>query len=127
MHVRYWAAAAAILSAVTALVAGHFLRSGEWAFATRIVLSLAPVLPMSVYCVLAVRIIRTFDELQARIHLEGALFGLLGTALLTMASGLLVRGGVIPPFTLASAWPWLWIAAFLLWGIGTVTAAARYR
>lgn len=127
MNVRYQAAFWAIASAVIAVVCGQLLRRHEWSYEARLVLSLAPVLPMGIYCLLAIRVIRGLDELETRVHLEGALFGLLGTALLTMAAGLLSRGGLIPPLTLGFAWPWLWTAAFLFWGLGTVIAAARYR
>lgn len=93
----------------------------------RLALSLAPVVPMARYCTLAVQIIRQFDELESRIHLEGALYGLLSTAIVTMAGGLLMRGGVIPHASLAEAWPWIWISAFLMWGLGSLVAGLRYR
>jgi hypothetical protein len=82
---------------------------------------------MAWYCRLALRIIRQLDELQARVQLEGAVYGLLGTALLTMTAGLLMKGGVLPPLSLAQAWPWLWISAFLLWAAGAGFAGGRYR
>ena len=93
----------------------------------RVLLSLVPVLPMVWYCVLALRLIRLMDELEARIQLEGAVYGLLGTALLTMTAGLLMKGGVVPAVTLAQGWPWLWIATFLLWAAGSRLAGQRYR
>jgi hypothetical protein len=79
------------------------------------------------YCGLSVRLLRELDELQSRIQLEGAVYGLLGTALLTMTLGLLVKGEVIPPFDLAQAWPWLWMSAFLLWAGGSAVARKRYQ
>ena len=127
INIRYRAAFWAISSALIALACGFLLRNYTWGFGMRVALSLAPVLPMGIYSVLAIRVIRGLDELQARIYLEGALYGLFGSALLTMTAGLLMRSGVIPPVTLAGAWPWLWTAAFLLWGAGTFAAASRYR
>lgn len=127
LGVRYRAAGWALVAAFVALGSGHLLRSHSWGVGMRLVLSLAPVLPMARYCVLAVRIIRGFDELESRIHLEGALSGLLGTAILTMSGGLLMKGDVIPSSTLAEAWPWLWITAFLMWGLGSFLAGRRYR
>lgn len=93
----------------------------------RLVLSLAPALAMARFCMLAVRIIRDFDELESRIQLEGALYGLLSTAIITMSGGLLMKAGVIASASLADVWPWLWIAAFLTWGLGSIVAGHRYR
>lgn len=127
MNVRYQAAIWAVVAALVALAAGHLLRNYQWGMGMRLVLSLAPVLPMARYCVLAVRIIRQFDELESRIQLEGALYGLLSTAILTMSGGLLMRGGVIPHASLAQAWPWIWMTAFLMWALGSLIAGRRYR
>ena len=127
VHTRHQAAIWAIASAILAVGAGVLLRSREWSTAVRVVLSLGPVLPMAWYCVLALRVIRELDKLEARIQLEGGLYGLLGTALLTMAVGLLMKGGVVPPVTLAQGWPWLWISTFLLWATGSALAGRRYR
>jgi len=93
----------------------------------RLLLSVGPVLPMVWYCVLALRVIRQLDELETRIQLEGAAYGLLGTALLTMTAGLLMKGGVLPAVTLAQGWPWLWMSTFLLWAAGSGLAGRRYR
>ena len=82
---------------------------------------------MAWYCWLALRVLRQLDELEVRIQLEGAVYGLLGTALLTMTAGLLMRGGVVPALSLEQAWPWLWISAFLLWAAGSRVAGRRYR
>ncbi len=127
LNVRYRAALWAIVAALIALGCGYLLRHGQWGVGMRLALSLAPVVPMARYCTLAVQIIRQFDELESRIHLEGALYGLLSTAIVTMAGGLLMRGGVIPHASLAEAWPWIWISAFLMWGLGSLVAGLRYR
>lgn len=127
MHLRSRAASAAIAAGIVAVVCRALLRSFSLGIGVRVALSLVPVLVMVLFCVLAVRVIRGFDELETRIHLEGALYGLLGTALLTMAAGLLSKEGLLPAVTLATAWPWLWTSAFLLWGAGTIVAGARYR
>lgn len=127
MHLRYRAASWAIGSAVMAVACRAVLRNYTLSYGPRVVLSLVPVAAMSVFCVLAVKIVRGLDEMETRIHLEGALYGLLGTALLTMSTGLLSKEGIFPPVTMAVAWPWLWTVAFLLWGAGTFIAGARYR
>lgn len=127
LNVRYRAAIWALVAAGVALSCGYLMRNYQWSLGMRLVLSLAPVLPMARYCVLAVRIIRQFDELESRIQLEGALYGLLSTAIVTMSGGLLMKGGVIPHASLAQAWPWLWITAFLTWGLGSIVAGSRYR
>lgn len=127
MHVRFQAAmvaiGAALLQVASRLVLAHY-RPG---LPLRLLLTLLPVAGMGVFCVLAVRIVRSFDELETRIHLEGSLFAMLGTSLATMAAGVLSREGLLPAFSLSGAWPWLWSLAFLLWGAGCVLAGARYR
>jgi hypothetical protein len=121
------AAAWAIGSGLLAVAAGLVLRSYQLPAPLRVLISLAPVVPMTVYCALSLRLIRELDELQARIQLEGAVYGLLGTALLTMSAGLLVKGNVLPAFDLSQAWPWLWMSAFLLWAAGAAVARRRYE
>lgn len=127
MSTRQQAATWAITSAILAVGCGVLLRSFDWGGPMRVLISLVPVAPMVWYCVLAVRLIRQMDELEARIQLEGAVFGLLGTAILTMTAGLLMKGEVIPTVTLEQGWPWLWMAAFLLWAAGSRLAGRRYR
>lgn len=124
---RRQAALWAVISAILAVGSAALLRSSQWSPAVRWLLSAGPVVPMVWYCRLAVRVIRQLDELEAKIQLEGAVYGLLGTALLIMTAGLLMKGGVVPPLSLAQAWPWLWIAAFSFWGAGSCLAGRRYR
>jgi hypothetical protein len=127
LSIRHQAALWAIISAILAVGCGALLRSNQWSPAVRWLLSVGPVLPMAWYCWLALRVLRQLDELEVRIQLEGAVYGLLGTALLTMTAGLLMKGGVVPALTLGQAWPWLWISAFLLWAAGSRIAGRRYR
>lgn len=127
VHVRYRAALAAITAALLQVGSRAVLQHNTFSPGLRGVLTLVPVAVMGLFCVFAVQIVRSFDELETRIHLEGALYSLLGTALATMGAGVLSREGLLPALTLGLAWPWLWILAFLLWGIGCVVAGARYR
>lgn len=127
MHVRYQAATVAIGAALLQVVSRLVLERYRPGLPLRVFLTLLPVATMGVFCVLAVRIVRSFDELETRIHLEGSLFALLGTSLATMAAGVLSREGLLPALSLGAAWPWLWSLAFLLWGVGCVVAGARYR
>lgn len=127
LSTRNQAAFWAIGSGILAVVSGVLLQAFHWNGPMRVLLCLIPVLPMIWHCVLAVRLIRLMDELQARIQLEGAVYGLLGTAVFTMAAGLLMKGQVIPSVTLAQGWPWLWIATFLFWCAGSRLAGQRYR
>jgi hypothetical protein len=127
MPIRAQAALLAISSAVLAVACSALLRSGDWGVVPRIVLTVAPVLPMAWYCILMLRIIRTLDELELRIQLEGAVYALLGTAILIMATGLMIKGRLMPEFSLERGWPWLWISIFLLWSGGSQLAARRYR
>lgn len=127
MHVRYRAAVAAISAALLQVGSRVVLEHNTLGAGARAALSLLPVAVMGLFCVFAVQIVRSFDELETRIHLEGALYSLLGTALATMGAGVLSREGLLPALTLGVAWPWLWTLAFLLWGVGCVVAGARYR
>ncbi|MFN8653357.1 MAG: hypothetical protein U0133_15745 [Gemmatimonadales bacterium] len=127
MHVRYRAALAAVTAALLQVGSRIVLEHGAFGLGARVLLSLLPVAVMGLFCVFAVQIVRSFDELETRIHLEGALFSLLGTALATMGAGVLTREGLLPTLSLGLAWPWLWSLAFFLWGIGCLVAGARYR
>jgi hypothetical protein len=82
---------------------------------------------MARYDALTLRALRDMDKLEARIHLEGAMYGLLRSALLTMLAGPLARGGILPLLSLGQLWPWLWFAAFLCWAAGCGVAGRRYR
>ncbi len=124
---RRAAASWAIVSGLMAAVAGVVLHGQPLSAPIRLVLAVAPVAPMAWYCVLSLRALREMDELEARIQLEGAVYGLLGSALLIMAGGLLTTGGILPGYTLAQAWPWLWISAFTCWALGCGLAGRRYR
>lgn len=127
MHVRYRAALAAVSAALLQVGSRVVLEHRSFGPGPRAFLTLVPVAVMGIFCLFAVQIVRGFDELETRIHLEGALYSLLGTALATMGVGVLSREGLIPVLTLGLAWPWLWSLAFLLWGIGCLVAGARYR
>jgi hypothetical protein len=85
------------------------------------------MVPTARYGALTLRDLREMDELEARIHLEGAICGLLGSALLAMLAGLLTRGGIPPTCGLGQLRPWFWIAAFPCWAAGRGVAGRRYR
>jgi len=127
VRTRRQAAIWALISGGLAVAAGLILRAHTLGLWSRLLLAVAPVVPMVGYGVLTLRALREMDELEARIHLEGAIYGLLGSALLTMLAGLLTRGGILPTYSLGQLWPWLWIAAFLCWAAGCGVAGRRYR
>lgn len=126
-HRTGWQAAAwAILSGILAVIGKRLLRLdlAPWA---RTAVVIVPILPMLQYCRLLLRSIKEMDELQARIQLEGAIYGLLACAMSIMIGGLLTGNGVLPPVSLDDAWPFLWMIAFFGWGAGTLHAGRRYR
>ncbi len=121
-HAAAWALASGLVAAI-----GKYLLKLDLAPWARTAVVVLPILPMVQYCRLLLRSIRESDELQARIQLEGAIYGLLASAMSIMAGGLLTGGGVLPQVSLDDAWPYLWMIAFFGWGAGTLHAGRRYR
>lgn len=122
-----WAAAWAVVSGLLAVGAGMVLRAGPWPLGIRVGVSLAPVVPLTAYCILAIRGVHQLDELQTRIQLEGGLIGFFATIWGLVLLGLLAKAGVIPDWPLTQVWPWIWVAWGLLWAVGGLIAGRRYR
>jgi hypothetical protein len=122
-RVALWTATWGLLTAAS----GFPLWSGEWSTRMRILLSVVPVIPMGVPGFLAVRGIRCLDELEARVHFEGAMTGSVAVKLGVMLAGLLTTAGILPFWPLGRGWPWLRIGGSLCWIGQAWTAGRRYR
>jgi hypothetical protein len=118
-----WAIAAGILAAV-AIVVLHGPMGPRW---FRVVLSLAPSVPLGLYCFRALRGIHELDELQTRIQLEAGLLAFFATLWGLVVMGLLAAGGLLPDWPLTAVWPWLWLGWSVLWVGSGWLAGRRYR
>ncbi len=119
----WWAIASALLTIVVAVLN----RAGVIPPSLRAVAALAPVVIMVGFFVGMARYLRSIDEMQRLMHLEALLFQFAGTALLVMGFGALAKAGVVPNLPASEAMPYLWIVAFLLWGIGLALVRRRYQ
>ena len=85
-------------------------------------ISLAPMVPAVIMCMLAAKQIRAADELQARIQLEGLGFAFALTALATFSYGFLQTAGAP-----ALSWFFVWPFMALMWILGVQVAKRRYE
>ena len=113
------------LSAATALLCGWLLRNTEPNATMRVVLALAPVVPMIFYVLSVVRATRVMDELYQRIQLEAVTFAFVGSLIVSLTYGMLQKSGFF------RQWPWdwegIWTMMLGLWMLGYVLASRRYR
>ncbi|WP_169052668.1 hypothetical protein [Pseudooceanicola onchidii] len=85
-------------------------------------ISLAPMIPACILALSIVRATRRADEMQQRIQLEAVTMAFVGTALITFSYGFLENVG-FPRLSAFAIWPLMAV----LWMIGGVIAALRYR
>ncbi|WKB55608.1 hypothetical protein [Eleftheria terrae] len=90
--------------------------------ALRAGIALAPMVPGGLVCWVALRQLRRIDELQRRVQFEAMAFAFAGTALLTFGYGFLQMVG-FPSVPLLVVWP----VMGLLWMVGVLLSARRYR
>jgi hypothetical protein len=88
----------------------------------RIVVSLAPVVPVVFMVIAFLRYLNAMDELQQRIQLLAIGFAAGTTGLLTFSYGFLENIG-FPPISLL----WVFPVMILLWGIGLAFISRRYQ
>lgn len=81
-----------------------------------------PVLPALLYPTTVLRLFRNLDELQQKMQLESLAFAFTGTAVLTLAYGLMESAG-LPRMS----WSYIWPLMAVLWTIGLAVAHARYK
>jgi hypothetical protein len=117
-----WALASAVLTIVIALLR----RSGVIPASLQWIAALLPVLPMIGFFLGMGRWLRSIDELQRLIHLEALLFQFCATAIVVMGYGALAKVDAVPRISVEDALNYVWIAAFLLWGVGLVMVRRKY-
>ena len=88
----------------------------------RVLVALAPVIPMIFGLLAFVRFFSKMDELQRRIQLEAFAFAFGGTAIVSFTYGFLENAG-FP----ALSWIWVFPLMMALWGIGAGIASRRYQ
>jgi hypothetical protein len=119
----WWAGASAALS-----IAGAVLRSaGLIPPSLRWVVALIPVLPMLGFFFGMARYLRSIDEMQRLMHLEALFFQFGATAVLVMAYGALAKAQAVPSLSPADIASGVWIASFVLWGIGLLVVRRKYQ
>ena len=121
-RLMWWAIASAALAIAVALLrrAGAIPESLLWATA------LLPVVPMVGFFLGMGRWLRSIDELQRLIHLEALLIQFGSTAILVMGYAALAKVDAVPRLSLEDALSYVWIAAFLLWGVGLMVVRRKY-
>jgi hypothetical protein len=105
-----------LCSSIFLLKTGYF--EGTWAA----LVALLPTLPCIAACWAILRQFRRLDEQQLRVQLEAIGFAFTGTALLTFGYGFL-EGVGWRPLSMFAVWPLMAV----LWIIGGLIAARRYR
>jgi hypothetical protein len=84
--------------------------------------ALVPMIPLAFAGFEVIARVRAMDELQRRIHLEGMLFGVVGTSVVILSVGLLQWIAALPTFSVG----WLWVVLCAFYGLGTALAHRRY-
>lgn len=119
-HRLQLAAAAAVYTVAIywarALVENAIPGNGQMIFA---LIPLVPALFMVYY---ALETVRSSDELQRRVHLEGLAFGFVGAGISVVTVALLQTAG-FPDL----GWMWVWVVMTAFWVTGLLLAYRRYR
>ncbi|RJP46519.1 MAG: hypothetical protein C4583_18780 [Anaerolineaceae bacterium] len=90
--------------------------------AARVVVALAPVIPIGFMIFAFLKYLKGIDELQQRIQLQAIGFAAGTTSLLTFSYGFLENVG-FPPISLL----WVFPIMILLWGLGLAFISRRYQ
>jgi hypothetical protein len=88
---------------------------------TRVLLSLAPMLPAIFICGVIVKALRKMDEMQRKLQFEALAMAFAGTALITFGYGFL-EGAGLPRLSMFVVWP----VMAALWVVGVVLGRVRY-
>ena len=106
---------AIVLSASLSFLKAH--PHSSW----RILVTLAPVIPIAFCMITVIRGVRRMDEMQKQIQLEALVFAFCTTVLLSISYGFLENVG-FPRVN----WMWVGVGMIGLWGIGGAIARMRY-
>lgn len=97
----------------------HYAPLAVW---LRVLLAIAPMLPLFYVLTAVIRLVRRQDELQQRIQFEGVAFGFAVTITFCFTWFFLERFDVVPSIDL------IWVAAIGVWAwaLGKLIAKRRY-
>jgi hypothetical protein len=90
--------------------------------AARVVVALAPVIPIGFMIFAFLKYLKGIDELQQRIQLQAIGFAAVTTSLLTFSYGFLEGVGFLRVSLL-----WVFPVMILLWGLGLVFISRKYQ
>jgi hypothetical protein len=88
----------------------------------RYLFAVLPVIPSALAMWATIRFVRSLDEMQRRIHLDGMAFSFVGTCLISLTWGFLQDAGLPRADVI-----WVPLLLVLLWGIGLNMARRRYQ
>lgn len=91
--------------------------------AAHLAAAIVPLVPLFYALSQWFRSVRSMDELQRSIHMEGLLVSLLGTAAIVLAVGLLQMIAGVPSFTVF----WLWVPICGFYAAGVFLGQRRYE
>ena len=108
---------------VVILVDGFLLPKPARTDGVHVVGALIPMVPLLFAGYESFSAIRAMDELQRRIHLEGWMFSVIATSVVTLTVGLLQWMAAVPTVSLG----WVWPILCSFYGLGAALAQRRYR
>jgi hypothetical protein len=106
-------------------VALWFLKRPEMPAMVKAVMIILPVIPFAFFLFYYIGHVRSLDELQRRVHLEGLALAFPIAVLFLMTLGLIEKAGALSTKHWSYQEVWYYLPLFYL--IGTAIAARRYR
>lgn len=113
--------AAILIYALVLIISLSYLRANPDS-GLKVPVALVPMIPALFLPIVIVRYLRTLDEMQRKIQLEGLGFAFGGTAILTFGYGFLENVG-FPHLSFF----WVWMVMAMLWIVGALIARWRFR
>lgn len=104
------------------LIVSHVAAGGIESQAARILIALAPMMPVAFICAVVIRSIRHLDEMQRKFQFEALALSFAGTALITFGYGFL-EGAGFPKISMFAVWP----VMGTLWFLGVVIGRLRFK
>ena len=120
-----WLAGATFVYLISLWLLKHH---GDWSAATRIAVTLAPLLPGIFYLRALLKSFWGMDELQRRIQIEALGFALAGTLIVLTSVNVFAAEGVrLVDYPRGLGIGGVYITTFLLWSVGVYISTFRYR
>jgi hypothetical protein len=102
-----------------------FLKRPEMPAVVKVAMIILPVIPFAFFLFHYIGHVRSMDELQRRVHLEGLALAFPIAILFLMTLGLIEKAGALSPKYWSYQEVWYYLPIFYL--IGTAIASRRYR